>query len=171
LLRRQCTREYKIEPIRRYCRKLMGVGYRKRVKDGQSITMLIGISTDEAVRMKTAKDKWQTNKWPLIEMGMSRAACYGWLEKNGFGDTAKSSCTFCPYHSDEHWLDMKRNDPESFADAVRIDEAIRDNLAKTDERVYVHRSLKPLGEIDFFDLEDLGQMDLFNQECEGMCGV
>ena len=39
------------------------------------------------------------------------------------------------------------------------------------EKQYVHRSRVPLGKVDFRNLEDLGQLNLFNNECEGMCGV
>jgi hypothetical protein len=35
----------------------------------------------------------------------------------------------------------------------------------------VHRSLKPLAEIDFRGAKDFGQVSLFEDECEGMCGV
>ncbi len=33
---------------------------------------------------------------------------------------------------------------------------------------YLHNSLKPLDEIDF---NSNRQVDLFNNECEGMCGI
>jgi hypothetical protein len=35
----------------------------------------------------------------------------------------------------------------------------------------MHHSLVPLDRIDLTTLEDHGQLDLFNNECEGMCGV
>jgi hypothetical protein len=36
---------------------------------------------------------------------------------------------------------------------------------------YLHSSAIPLGNVDFFTEEDNGQMNMFNNECEGMCGV
>ena len=36
---------------------------------------------------------------------------------------------------------------------------------------YMHSSRKPLAEVDLSTAEDHGQIDLFNNECEGMCGV
>ena len=33
---------------------------------------------------------------------------------------------------------------------------------------YLHNSLKPLDQIDFTSQK---QVDLFNNECEGMCGI
>jgi hypothetical protein len=35
----------------------------------------------------------------------------------------------------------------------------------------MHRSLRPLDEVDFRNLEDMGQMNMFNEDCEGLCGV
>ena len=37
--------------------------------------------------------------------------------------------------------------------------------------LYLHRSLKPLAEADLSDGSDPRQLNLFNNECEGMCGV
>ena len=63
------------------------------------------------------------------------------------------------------------NDEASWLDAVEIDKVIRNGLRGTKERLYLHRSLKPLDEIDFRNLEDMGQMNFFNEDCEGMCGL
>jgi len=49
---------------------------------------------------------------------------------------------------------------------------IRGGVRGTKEKLYLHRSLQPLKEIDFRSLEDMGQQVLeFGDECEGMCGV
>ena len=66
---------------------------------------------------------------------------------------------------------MKMNDPSSFADAVAFDKAIRQTTRNKDLTRYLHRSCKPLDEVDFRNLEDMGQLNFFNEECEGMCGV
>ena len=71
---------------------------------------------------------------------------------------------------------MKMNDPESFSDAIYVDRMIRDGGTHKGERTiqakqYMHRSLQPLDEVDFRNLEDKGQLNMFNNECEGMCGV
>ncbi len=57
-----------------------------------------------------------------------------------------------------------------------VDSLIRDGGTHNGEKSmnskqYMHRSLKPLDEIDFRNLEDKGQLNLFINECEGMCGV
>ena len=173
MLRRQCTREYKVEPITRKLRELAGLKKGERYpKDRGPIEQWIGISTDEAVRMKPAREWWIKTRWPLIENEMSRQDCLRWFERHYPGRVlAKSACTFCPYHDDRTWREMKIADPESFADAVSVDRAIRNGVRGTENELFIHRSLKPLDEVDFRNLEDLGQLNMFGNECEGMCGV
>ena len=166
--RRQCTKEYKLQPIQREVRRLIG----GKTKPG-SVEMWIGISLDEVIRMKPSRVKYIVNRWPLIEKEMTRADCLAWLERKGYPRPPKSACTFCPYRSDEGWINMKATDRASFEDAVAVDKAIRQNgtTKRMKADLYLHRSLKPLDEVDFRTDAELGQGDLFGNECEGMCGV
>lgn len=167
---RQCTSEYKITPIRRKLRYLLGYAPRKRIPAG-SAEVWIGISTDEIQRMKDSRDKWQTHRWPLIENRMSRQDCIKWLGDNGW-EAPKSSCIGRPYHSDAMWRDMKDNDPVAWEDAVLVDKAIRSSGSKFKHEQFMHRSLKPLDEVDLSTSAEKGQKEFgFLQECDGMCGV
>ena len=158
---RQCTKEYKIEPIRRKVREL------SRMKP---VRQWIGISTDEAVRMKPSNVKYIAHIFPLIDLGMSRRDCEKWFNANYPGrELRKSSCLGCPYHSDRQWREIKAN-PEEWRDVVEVDRAIRDKQ-NFKRQQFMHRSLKPIYEVDFSTAEDLGQLNMFNNECEGMCGV
>jgi hypothetical protein len=172
---RGCTREYKIDPIKKEVRRQLGVAYRKRVPKGATVEQWIGISTDEAIRMKPSRDKWCDHRWPLIEAEMSRQHCLRWFEKHYPGRKLdKSSCIGCPFHNDAMWRDLKMNDPVSFAEAVEFDHAIRSGGGRFKGKLseqYVHSSRMPLDEVDFRNLEDKGQLNMFNNECEGMCGV
>lgn len=167
--RRQCTREYKIDPIRKKTRELLGLAKGERAKPHHQATVLIGISTDEAQRMKPSRDKWQTNSWPLIDLNMSRADCMAWMAKQGYPLPGKSSCIGCPYHSNQHWREMRDNAPAEFEDACHVDDLIRANgTSGMLNRQYMHRSLVPLRNAV---LGDEKTVDMFNNECEGMCGV
>lgn len=172
--RRQCTHEYKLKPLRWKQRELLGVGRRQRIKAG-SAEVWIGISTDEAMRMKPSTAAWQTNRWPLIETRMNRNDCKRWLERNGYPTPPKSSCIGCPFHNDRHWRDMRNNQPDEWADAVAVDKHIRSGGSSqaraTKYQQFMHNSMKPLDAVDLSTAEDHGQIDLFNNECEGMCGV
>ena len=174
MVRRQCTLEYKINPIKKKIRTLLGVKKGERVPKGTCVTQLIGISTDEATRMRPARDKWIQNIWPLIDKGMSRSHCLSWFKERHPGRVlAKSACVGCPYHNDMMWRDMKMNDPASFKDAALFDRLIRDKgskFAKMKEQQYLHRTRQPLDQVDFRNLEDMGQLNMFENECEGMCG-
>ena len=172
--RRQCTHEFKLKPLNWKMRELLGVSRKARVAK-HSVEVWVGISTDEAGRMKPAKQQWQITRWPLIEGGMSRQDCLNWLEHNGYPLAPKSSCIGCPFHNDSMWRDMKDNDPESWVDAVVVDHIIRhggtSQAAPLKGEQYMHSSLKPLDEVDLSTPEDHGQLNFFINECEGLCGV
>lgn len=172
-LRRQCTDDYKIQPIENKIRELLGLKPRQWWPKEPVVEQWMGISIDEYIRVKPTRRPALVRRYPLIEAGMTRRDCKGWLQRHDYPIPPKSACTFCPFHSTAVWRDMKLNDPDSFADAVAVDNAIRNGVAGVKaEQVFVHRSLKPLAEIDFDALAGVkNQGDLFGEECDGMCGV
>lgn len=170
MIRRQCTKEYKIEPIVKKQREMLGVEKGRRVPKGTTVEVWIGISTDEAMRVKPSQLAWQTNRWPLIEQGMSRWDCLLWMERNGYDEPPKSACVACPFRSDVQWRDLRDNHPEDWADAVEFDKSIR-NAAGPKGETFTHRKMVPLDGVDLRTEEDKGQLNMFNSECEGMCGV
>ena len=168
MLRRQCTEVFKIRPIERKVRQLLGLKKGQRAPKGIAVSMWIGISADESQRMKPNQKHYIENRWPLIELDMHRWHCLQWMEKNEYPLPKKSACYFCPYHSDATWLDMKQNDPDAWDDAVKMDELIRDGVRNTN-RLFLHSSMTPLADVDLDP--DRDQVDMFGNECEGMCGV
>lgn len=169
MLRRQCTREFKIEPITKEVRALLGYRPRQHIKE--RVRSLLGISIDEASRMKPSRTSWITNAWPLVDAQVSRHVCEQILVDAGLPEPKKSSCVYCPYHDDGFWQDLKDNHPEEFEKAVEFDDLIRDmTMAGMKRPAFVHRSCVPLSEAEF-DTGDPNQGDLFEMECEGMCGV
>jgi len=169
MLRRQCTREYKIAPIERKVRELVGLKKGQRGPKEVVVQQWIGISMDESVRMKINPTKWINNRWPLIEKDMYRYDCINWMREHGYREPSKSACYFCPYHDNATWQNMLDHDPDSWERAVKMDELIRNGVRGTTEKLYLHRSMQPLTECDFDPARD--QFDMFDHECEGMCGV
>ena len=178
MLRRQCTSSYKIKPVVQKVRELLGLQKGEKRKAGTTVEMLMGISKDEVVRMKTNPIKYITNVYPLIDKKLSRTDCLNWINKQGYPTPPRSACTFCPFHSTAEWREIKNN-KEEWAEVVAIDKAIRNqekfkdkNLGKEiTEQLYLHRSCKPIDEIDFNEQDK--QQDLFygmENECEGYCG-
>lgn len=171
MLLRKCTSDFKIAPLQRKQRELMIAAGEK------SLVSWIGISLDEAHRMKPARVKYIENRWPLVDQGITRLHCLRWMMEHGYPKPEKSACSFCPYHDDEQWRDLKINDPEAFAAAVQFERKWND-VVLTDNSpsqmkgvIYLHRSCKPLDQVDFRNAQDHGQLDMFGNECEGMCGV
>ena len=169
ILKRQCTYDYKIEPIRVKLRRLCGVNKHKQFPKNSYVEQWIGISTDEAERIKPSVFKYIKNIYPLIELNMSREDCFSWLETNKYPLPQKSSCLCCPFHSDKHWHDMQKNTPAEFKEAVWIDKKIRSGTKNAKGTLYLHKSCKPLDEINFD--KNQSQRDTFGNECEGMCGL
>jgi hypothetical protein len=165
--RRQCTNEYKIVPFRKKARELMGLKKFKRAKKN-SVRKLLGITTDEISRVKPSQEYLSVNTYPFIDMRWSRNDCKRYLKLIGWGDTPKSACIGCPFHSNRMWADMKKNHPDDFADAVQIDNMLRSGIKKLNGEEYMHNSQVPLSEAFFTDTD---QTDLFEMECEGMCGL
>ena len=168
--RRQCTHQFKLRPLMWKQRELLGKGRHDRIPAGECV-IWIGISTDEAMRMKPASADWQQNRWPLIEKRMNRNDCLRWLEQHGYPLPPRSACIGCPYNSDARWRHLRDNAPDEWADAVTLDKIIREPGGAVRGQRFMHRSLVPLDQADLSTAEERGQLNLFNNECEGMCGV
>ena len=160
--RRACTNEFKLKPIAREVRRLLGnPGYIKPA----TVEMWLGISTDEAHRMKPAPQQYIHRVYPLIERRMSRQDCRSWLHRHGYPLPPKSSCVGCPMHDNGYWRHMKANWPDEWAEATAVDEKMRE----TKPGEYMHWSRVPLKLADLGD--DPRQIDLFGGECDGICGT
>ncbi len=168
---RACTGDFKVRELERAA-KIIG-----RVKRGQKtvgVVQWIGISLDEAHRMKPSRVPWSEHRWPLIDAGMNRYDCLRWMERNGYPRPPRSACIYCPFHSDAEWRRLRDEEPQEFERAVIFE---RDLQAASRQNVkllgipYLHGSLKPLGEVDFSTDVERGQGELFGNDCTGLCGV
>ena len=168
--RRQCTKTYKVFPIRRKIRELLGKGPHDYVAPG-AVTMWIGISTDEIIRVVPSRVQFIIRRDPLIEMRMSRWDCTNWLIDHSYKIPPKSSCVFCPYKKNAQWKQLRDGDPAGWLRAVEIDERLRQpaGLAMFKAPTFLHRQAVPLVEADLSRSD--AQINLFNNECDGMCGV
>lgn len=165
VVNRACTNGYKIRPIYRRLRELGATAK-------NPVDLLMGISLDEVQRMKPARVKYVTNVFPLIDQRLTRQACLSWLERHGYDGAPKSACIGCPFRNDRSWRRMKDGSSDDWADAVKFDQQVRDAAQmKTPTEAYLHRSLVPLDMVDLSTQRDKGQLDMFDAECEGMCGV
>lgn len=170
IIPRQCTTNFKIEPVRKAVRKLAKV---PRGCKETRVVQWIGISVDEIVRMKESREPWQKNRWPLVELRMSRHDCLQWLKANGFPTPPRSACFFCPYKSQTEWRLLRENEPELFKRAVLFERGFSQlkRIAGVNGELFLHSSRQPLDKVDFSTDTENGQSTLWGNECEGMCGV
>lgn len=172
MIRRQCTGDYKIVPLMRKQRELAGLKKSQRSKE-HLLTTVIGISYDESQRMRDPAFSWIINDYPLVDNKITRQDCLSWCKEKGYDKPPRSACIGCPLKSKTEWQHLKTMKKE-WADAVEFDAELRkSDYMKTrfNGEAYLHSSLKPLSEVDLSNDDELGIINLFNQECEGMCGV
>ena len=186
-VRRQCTKEYKIEVIERTIRReLLGLKPGRTVPKGVVVHQYIGISWDERSRAfdiqrrflnkhGQEKPRWKV-RFPLLTLngpnvpGWTRQDCERYLEIHVPHKVYGSSCIHCPYHDDDEWRRVLAM-PASGARLIQIDTALRTpgvianrNL---DEKLYLHRTCRPINKVEFKHERQLG----FALECEGGCGL
>jgi hypothetical protein len=182
MILRKCTQEFKIIPIEKAIRDAMGLVPKQR-SEAKSAATWIGISMDEAIRMKPNPNRMIDNLFPLIEIGWDRQKC---LEYCAYHKVypPKSRCYFCPFIKD--WARVRAEEPEEFKRACEYDEWIREHSHEWGLRgkPYLHRRLKPLAEaVEEAEFERKAKMSGmvslfpdwdesgFGQECTGYCGV
>jgi hypothetical protein len=169
---RACTADFKVQPILKEIRKRCGIRHGQKEI---TVTQWLGISYDEMQRMKLPSNAWTQHRWPLVEKRMTRSHCKDWMKANGFPEPPRSACYFCPFHDNEEWLRLKEKDPVHFQKAVEFDRTYRklqnENPGGLRIEVYLHKSCKPLDQVDLTD-ENKDQLGFdFASECEGMCGL
>ena len=150
LTSRQCTNVYKIRPIKAMIRELA------QAKPPALIcTQYLGISANEKKRAKPSRDKWITNSYPLVDLNWTRQDCQEFLDRECPGNVVRrSACYFCPFRSNEDWIDIKENYPERYEEVLEMERAMADHprgpwflrsggLEKSMERIDRQREIQP----------------------------
>ncbi len=166
MIKRQCTHEYKLRAIEKKHREIAGYQPRKRIPPG-TIESWIGISTDEANRVRISDKKWVSFYYPLIELRMTRLDCLNWFKKKNLPEPPRSACIGCPYRHNSEWRKLS---PREWRNAVKFDKKIR-KCGGLRGDVFIHSKRIPLDEVDLRTDQDKGQLSLFSDECAGICGV
>ncbi|KKN74813.1 hypothetical protein LCGC14_0387060 [marine sediment metagenome] len=139
--RRNCTTDFKIAVIGRWQRE------HGATKDNPAVCGL-GISIDEIQRMRSDSGiKTQVLEYPLIDLHLTRSDCRTIIANAGLPVPPKSACWFCPFQRHSQWQDMRREDPELFQRAVKLEQRINDKRnAIGRDRVYLHPSANLLAD-------------------------
>ena len=148
-----CSDKWKARVVRSYARQVLGTG--------TDLVNWIGFSMDEVRRCTDDPGR----RYPLIELMLTRADCEYLIEQAGLPLPRKSRCWMCPHQHNAEWREV-RADAALWAQAIELDQEIRDN----DERggVWLHVSRKPLEAADL-DADDRREP---NRQCAfGLCFV
>ena len=173
---RQCTKNYKLDPIRRKVQELLGVKPRQSISAETNIEMWLGISTDEALRVKPSRNWWIRHRYPLIDdLPMDRDQCKTWFDEHYPGrELRRSACVGCPFRSSSSWIDIRENEPALFEEAVKIDALFRSGKHNANrmfrKQAYLHHRRVPLEEALELDHTEQ-EVNGFINECEGHCGL
>ena len=178
-LRRHCTSEFKINVVKRQVRDILGLEPGQRAAGKFRVEEWVGISIDEVQRAKPSRFSWVTTRWPLLyDIPMRRPEIKDWMRRKGFKIPGKSACTFCPYRQPVEYARWRAEEPELFEEACEWDELLRSGetglLKGMRDEAYIWRDLRPLRELpplEELEKRDDRQINLFENECEGMCGV
>lgn len=128
-----CTANHKVLVIRRVlddlCRERFGVscvawGNLARAGAVERHRVLIGIAADEADRaIDSGRPYYEQVRYPLVEMGVSKADEAPILARHGLDDLHKSGCFICPYQPAGWFWALSELYPELFARAVAYEAA------------------------------------------------
>lgn len=171
MIKRQCTKEYKIEPIESFIKTdILGLEPSARWPKEMCVRQWFGISLDEMQRCRTSSQKWKSHWYSLVERRITRSACYSWFTERGLPVPPRSACKGCPFHHDDEWRAMRQR-PEDWEDACAFDDAIRKCGGMRGD-CYLHRSCQPLRDVDLSTDVDRGQLllpvvydDIAEKEC------
>lgn len=173
---RTCTTDWKIRLVDRWVRDHL------RTNGGTHAIIGLGISTDEIHRAR--REDWHDREnssengrllgfmrrraYPLIDLRLRRDDCLRIVAEAGLPTPPKSACWFCPFKRRSYWIDMKRNDPARFVQAIALEERINEKRGEVlKDRVFLHRDARPLAEAV---PDQLSMLDLLDDGCEsGYC--
>lgn len=128
VMNRSCTFNFKVAPIRRWLRKNL------EIKRGViSARCLLGISTDESQRRTKSDVKYVENKFPLLELGLSRRQCKEMIEAKGWPVPPKSGCYICPFQNVKSWMTLRDEHPKLFEVAVKMEERMLEDRPEREQ--------------------------------------
>lgn len=166
---RNCTIDYKVEMISKFFRwEVLGYkkGQRLRPEDVKAHEMHMGFSFEEKRRCQESPNRMFVNRFPLVEMGLTRADNYAYVKDVWGLETKASACAFCPYHTNHFFQHLKENLPDTYCKLVEVDETLRDKNPKPpmDSDLFISRSRKRLEDLTASDCDDAEYFDYHGQQ-------
>lgn len=174
---KRCSDRWKVQPIWDYvssrCEDLLGqqlntprnrkaalTAYADRYGD---FLLTIGFAAGEEKRMlKTVSAKrtgWRKRvvyTFPLIEMGMNRADCNNYFERQGITPPRPSNCMFCFYQSPAELVALKRHYPNHWKQWTWLEDR---KLKAWAGRSKKNNGVKGVNRLDFYHDKALTTID------------
>jgi hypothetical protein len=159
-----CSGKWKQDPFRRYLNERYGT----KELTSKGVDVWIGMSFDEANRVRYPSGKWQ-HRYPLFEAQILREQAIKIVEDYGLPTPPRSACWMCPNRHDDEWQFMKENVPNDFNAAIKFEKELQESFPW----LWLHRSGISIGEIDFIKSSRSNkQIDMFEKHCDtGMCFI
>jgi hypothetical protein len=111
-INRWCTDKWKVRPIRNYLKS----------NSLLPCIQMIAIDAGEPHRAKESNYGTISNSFPLIDRDLDRDACVSIIANHGWPIPPKSGCFYCPFQTKPGWIALKREHPELFQIAVKMEQ-------------------------------------------------
>ena len=167
---RHCTIDYKIVQMQNFVRwNLLGYrkGERTRTEDIQAHEMHIGFTYEEQQRIFNSRHKLFVNKFPMVEMGITRADNYAYVKEFWGLETKASACLFCPFHTNYFFAECKSSCRQDYNTILAFDEKLEHGIPNSrigvpNSRIYISRSRKRIRDLlpeecqdaEYFEYQD-----------------
>lgn len=144
-----CSSKWKADVFKRFVSKEF---------KNKNFLVSLGFSTDEIQRAARIKNKKKyVYQFPLLDLKMNRTDCMILVEKTFNAEPPRSSCYFCPNHTQVEWQEvMQSKDKQKL---IEFDNGLR---AKNR---FLTADCKPITECDF----DPKNESIFSRLCAGQC--
>lgn len=155
-LKQKCTGKYKVQPMDQYIRQLLWEKHGIHPRAGRGlgeglVEKWIGFAADEGRRaektMRSTKQRYIRFRFPLIELGMTKADVSEWYRRKMIEEPPRSLCNFCFAYGLKDLKRMHDERPRDWDQAVAVDRAIRHGLPKVEGEAFVSQTLIPLEEL------------------------
>lgn len=171
-MQRHCTIDYKITQIQNFV-KWNILKYKKgeRIKpiDIQNHEMHIGFTYEERQRSFESKHKLFVNKYPMIEMGITRADNYAYVRDVWGYKTRGSACLFCPFHTNYFFHECKCTCEKDYKVILEVDELLEKGIPNKrigvpNSKVYISKSRKRVKDLTDEECQDAETFRYKNEE-------
>jgi hypothetical protein len=106
-------------------------------RSGGKIRKVIGYDADEGHRvLKAFQNPWEDARfvpwYPLVEAKLDRDGCEDLIRDAGLPVPPKSACTYCPNNTLEEWVQLKKDEPDRFDEAVAMSRNAEGSVTQPD---------------------------------------